>query len=216
MKQVKRIKNNVGEFTTVPYNILRDNNLTPTAKLLLIEILSDRDDFDLSQSVYCKRLGISTGGWYKSIQNLIKFGYIKRTKKKIDGKGIYYDYIIDESGSLSTPTDEVKLDPFKEDNEVSDINIPKIEENVLNTPQIDKEEKDNRKNLSQAELRRTINIVEPGFDPEHFLFSEIIYNTIKTNIKIDEIVLEVIKEDVDSITSVTELEDVITKISEAI
>ena len=107
MKTIKRIPTVKGEFTTVNYNLLRDKNLTPIAKLLLIEILSDNDNFTLSQTVYCNRLGISKGTWFNVIKNLIDNGYIKKEKKLTNSKGIYYNYIVSEYGDLIDSTTHI-------------------------------------------------------------------------------------------------------------
>ena len=54
----KKLEN--GKFTTIHNSILFDTRLTPTAFRLMTAILSDSDtQFNLSQTLYCKRLGIA-------------------------------------------------------------------------------------------------------------------------------------------------------------
>ena len=78
----KTIKSNnykVGTFTSVPYSILHNPNLSPTAKLLIIQILSDNDSFTLSPSLYAKRLGVTVKTIYNALDELEEKGYIRRT-----------------------------------------------------------------------------------------------------------------------------------------
>lgn len=96
----KRIK---GTFTQISYSVIRDKNLTPTARLLMIEILSDSADFHYSPSNYMKRLGISETAYDNAINNLIKYNYLGKTK--IDNTHYNY-YTISEYGNLKTDTPE--------------------------------------------------------------------------------------------------------------
>ena len=106
-----RTKKKSGNFTTIDIKIIKDNNLSSNAKILLISILSDSDSFELSQSLYCKRLGWQKNQFTTAIQQLEKSGYIKRTKldsdKAIAGKlkkgsnRILYFYTVSEFGNLN-------------------------------------------------------------------------------------------------------------------
>lgn len=121
----KTIKSNnykVGTFTSVPYSILHNPNLSPTAKLLIIQILSDNDSFTLSPSLYAKRLGVTVKTIYNALDELEEKGYIRRTPigddvyiagvKKKNSKKIIYHYLVSEFGNLNkdadntTPTEE--------------------------------------------------------------------------------------------------------------
>lgn len=132
-KTVFRCKNlKVGTYTMVPYHILRDKKLNSNAKILLIEILSDSDDFKLSQTVYCNRLGWDKKQFDRAMTCLIENGYIKRTQidddkyiptiKKAGSKKIIYYYTVSEFGNLHQyevqsktvlPPSKERLDEFK-------------------------------------------------------------------------------------------------------
>ena len=87
-----------GEFTTINYSILRDKRLTPNAKLLLIEILSDKDDFKFSEQLYMNRMGISKSVLYNALNNLKEVGYLKSTKI---GDTHYNFYTISQFANLN-------------------------------------------------------------------------------------------------------------------
>lgn len=98
-KKVIRREIKSGKFTTVNFKILRDNNLTSNAKILLIEILSDSDGFRYSEQLYINRMGISKGAYYRALNNLIDNGYVK--KSKIQNSDFNY-YTISEYGTLKS------------------------------------------------------------------------------------------------------------------
>jgi hypothetical protein len=98
-KTVVKKENKSGEFTTVHYSILRNLKLGPISKLLLIEILSDSNDFTFSQTLYCNRLGITKKTYFKAIKNLEECGYIRKTK--VINRNLYH-YTISEFGNLKT------------------------------------------------------------------------------------------------------------------
>lgn len=103
-KTIIRRKNEAGNFTTVSYKLLRDKNLKPNSKLLLIEILSDCDSFTLSQSLYCNRLGIDKRTFTSSIKDLENNGYCRRSKIKNTN---LYHYTFSEFGNLNKTVEEV-------------------------------------------------------------------------------------------------------------
>jgi hypothetical protein len=110
-RKIRKSNKKSGTFTTVDYNILRDKNLNCNAKILLIEILSDSDNFDLSQTLYCARLGWAKNQFTRAIEQLIEYGYMKRTpiekdkvipgKKKKGSNRILYFYTVSEYGNLN-------------------------------------------------------------------------------------------------------------------
>lgn len=110
-KTVIRKKTKSGEFTTIHNSILNDTRLTPLALKLLVQILSDSDDFTLSQTLYMNRLGIKENRTYlHAISNLEKCGYLKRKEidkdksiagiKKANSSKLVYHYTISEFGNL--------------------------------------------------------------------------------------------------------------------
>lgn len=104
----KRRNNTAGEFTTINYAALRDPRLTPLARLLLIEVLSDSDNFTFSETLYMNRLGIkSKPTYYVHLNKLIECGYVKKDDQN---GGHFKFYTISEYGNLNGSSTEKKLD----------------------------------------------------------------------------------------------------------
>lgn len=105
-KTVIRKENVKGQFTTVHHSILKDKRLSPNGFRLLVNILSDSDEnFKLSPTVYCNRLGITKTTFLNAVINLEKCGYLKREDSKIDASKNYYT--ISEYGNLRVSQEEV-------------------------------------------------------------------------------------------------------------
>lgn len=98
-KKVIRKENKAGDFTTVDYKILRNKNLTSNAKILLIEILSDTDKFQFSETLFLKRMNIAKSVYYNAINNLIENGYLRKSKIK---NTQYNYYTVSEYGNLNS------------------------------------------------------------------------------------------------------------------
>lgn len=110
-KKVHRRENKKGDFTTINYAILRDKRLTPNAKLLLIEILSDTDNFKFSEQLFINRMGITKKTLYRAMDNLKENGYLKSTKIK---NTKYNYYTISEFGNLNSKEEtEQETEPAK-------------------------------------------------------------------------------------------------------
>lgn len=88
-------------FTTIPHRIINDKRLSTDTRLLLISILSDADNFDISRTGLMNRLGLSEYKLDKAFNQLIEHGYLKKTKKY----GQYYHYTISEYGNLNNDSD---------------------------------------------------------------------------------------------------------------
>lgn len=102
-KNVIRKKLENGKFTTIHNSILFDTRLTPTAFRLMTAILSDSDtQFNLSQTLYCKRLGIAKQTFFNAVANLEKCGYLRKTPTGVKNT---YNYTISEFGNLNKTTD---------------------------------------------------------------------------------------------------------------
>jgi hypothetical protein len=112
-KTVIRKKTENGKFTTIHNSILYDTRLLPNAFRLLTAILSDSDtQFDLSQTLYCDRLGITKKTFFKAIANLEECGYLRKKDvgkdeiipkvKKANSDKILYHYTISEYGNLKS------------------------------------------------------------------------------------------------------------------
>ncbi|WP_242094319.1 helix-turn-helix domain-containing protein [Aestuariivivens sediminicola] len=110
-KTVIRAEKVAGKFTTISHRIIHDKRLSTEARLLLISILSDADSFDVSRTGLSKRLGLTEYKLDKALKELIKFGYIKKTKTH----GQYFHYTISEYGNLNKePENSVGLGKTKE------------------------------------------------------------------------------------------------------
>ncbi len=122
MKNVKKIRSEkkAGNFFSASTKILLDTNLNFNSLRLLISILNDSDDFNISETVYCNRLNMKKTTYYDAIKNLEQNGYLKRTEIKgkvapIKGKGgkkanstkKMYFYTVSEYGNLNTKTEKI-------------------------------------------------------------------------------------------------------------
>jgi len=105
-KTVIRAEKVAGKFTTIPHRIIKDKRLSTDARLLLISILSDADDFDFSRTGQMDRLAISDHILSKAINELVNFGYIKKTKTY----GHYFHYTVSEYGNLKQEDESVTED----------------------------------------------------------------------------------------------------------
>lgn len=133
-KTVIRKKTENGKFTTIHNSILYDTRLLPNAFRLLTAILSDSDtQFDLSQTLYCDRLGITKKTFFKAIANLEDCGYLRKKDigkdvivpkiKRANSDKIVYHYTISEYGNLkseSQPEIEVQPESVVENIEIED------------------------------------------------------------------------------------------------
>jgi DNA-binding Lrp family transcriptional regulator len=122
MKNVKKIRSEkkAGNFFSASTKILLDNKLTDGSLRLLINILNDSDDFNISETVYCNRLNITKKTFHNRMQNLEEAGYIKRTEidgkvapingkegKKANSTKKMYFYTVCEYGNLNTKTEKI-------------------------------------------------------------------------------------------------------------
>ena len=83
------------KFTTVQLNILHDKRLSPNGLRILISLLSDSENFNVSYKLFENRFGISNKTVRAAFNNLEACGYVKRTKLK---RGFHYT--ISEFGNL--------------------------------------------------------------------------------------------------------------------
>lgn len=110
-KNVIRKKLENGKFTTIHNSILFDTRLTPNAFRLMTAILSDSDThFNLSQTLYCKRLGIAKQTFFNALDNLEECGYLRKAPTGIKD---LKNYTLSEYGNLNKAADS------KEDNVTS-------------------------------------------------------------------------------------------------
>jgi hypothetical protein len=110
-KTVIRKKTENGKFTTIHNSILFDTRLTPNAFRLMTAILSDSDtNFNLSQTLYCKRLKIAKQTFFKAIAKLEECGYLKKTPTDIKN---FNFYTLSEYGNLGDKTTSADADALQ-------------------------------------------------------------------------------------------------------
>lgn len=134
-KTVIRKENLSGQFTTIHNSILLDKRLTPIAFRLLTMILSDSDTkFNLSQTLYVNRLGITKQTFFDALVNLEECGYLRKVDINRDKatKKIVYHYTISEFGNLNPKEKELELSLLEnvvveESAEVKEILLPEQE-----------------------------------------------------------------------------------------
>ena len=104
-----------GTFTTVSLDLLHNNKLSSDARFLLIEVLSDSDEFSFSATLYADRMKCKPKHIYNKVDELIEYGYAKKTripadayikgKKKRGSRKILYHYTFSEFGNLNNLDD---------------------------------------------------------------------------------------------------------------
>lgn len=114
-KNVIRKKLENGKFTTIHNSILFDTRLTPTAFRLMTAILSDSDThFNLSQTLYCKRLKIAKQTFFNAVANLEECGYLKKTSTGVKNT---YNYTLSEYGNFKSESQKV-IQPESDDENI--------------------------------------------------------------------------------------------------
>lgn len=131
-KQIKQ-ERKAGNYVSLSSNAFYDNKLSDGCKILLMSLLNDSEDFNVSEKVYCKRLNISKKTYHSRMKKLEENGYIRRTKiegkvapingkggKKSDSSKVLYFYTISEYGNLNNnPKEEVvENQEIKKDDEM--------------------------------------------------------------------------------------------------
>lgn len=126
-KTVIRKENEKGKFTTIHHSILKDKRLSSNGFRLLVNILSDSDEnFKLSPTVYCNRLGISKTTFLNAIKNLEECGYLKREDSKIDTSKNYYT--ISEFGNLKKEPSESITNESENPTEQEETSLEEVSE----------------------------------------------------------------------------------------
>lgn len=123
-KNVIRKKLENGKFTTIHNSILFDTRLTPNAFRLMTAILSDSDThFNLSQTLYCKRLKIAKQTFFNAVANLEECGYLKKTSTGVKNT---YNYTLSEYGNFKSESQEV----IQPESDVENIEIEDEKTNI--------------------------------------------------------------------------------------
>lgn len=109
-KTVIRKQPVAGQFTTIPNSILNDKRLSPVAFRILVSVLSDSDNFNLTYQLIQNRFNLSENTVRVAFKLLIKCGYMRIDSDTLK-RGNYY--IISEYGNLYTG-ESVDLAPKSE------------------------------------------------------------------------------------------------------
>jgi DNA-binding MarR family transcriptional regulator len=126
-KTVIRKQNVKGQFTTIHHSILKDKRLSPNGFRLLVSILSDSDEnFKLSPTVYCNRLGITKTTFLNAVINLENCGYIKREVSKVNKRKKHYT--VSEFGNLKKEQSESDINESENPIEQEEASLEDISE----------------------------------------------------------------------------------------
>lgn len=180
--QKKHRKENVaGQFITAKTTITRNKSLSSDAKILLIEIFSDSDTFNLSRTTYCNRLGWDVSKWKRTIDELACSGFLTRTENDKNKKTKFY--VISEFGNLKKEEPKQKTTPskktktvavdLKESNEVVELITEPISNEVVEAP----------KSAKQVLLDEAIEIVTDIVDRLYPLMPDDVYSKYIKDIK---------------------------------
>jgi hypothetical protein len=149
MKNVKKLRTEKksGNFFSASSKILLDSNLTLSSLRLLIAILNDSDDFNISETVYCNKLNMKKQTYYDALKNLEQNGYLRKTEidgkvAPINGKGgkkansskVMYFYIVSEFGNLNTTKSEDVIVEDIKHTPTQTIKTPIIKETIKKEP----------------------------------------------------------------------------------
>lgn len=80
-------KDKMHPFTSVLNDIIDNNGLTAEARLILIKMLRNKDDYSYSIDKISHSTGISVGKVTRAIKELQNYGYLRITKSKTTGFG---------------------------------------------------------------------------------------------------------------------------------
>jgi len=117
-----------GQFTTVSYDILRNNKLSSNDKIVLIELLSNDNSFILNHTILIKRTGIKEKGIRNCLRNLEEQKYLKRFNK---ARGSFY--IVCGLGKVDDIKYEIvdgEINALEGRLEVNELSVPETEENA--------------------------------------------------------------------------------------
>ena len=98
-----------GEFTQFKTEILFDKNLSAVSRVVLIYLLSNKEDWDYSEKNICENFGIKITQLRTALQQLMDNGYVNRTRLYEKGKFKKYIYDIFED---PTQNEKFMNDPF--------------------------------------------------------------------------------------------------------
>ena len=91
------------EFTVISRSISRDTNLNYFDKGLLLEILSNKDNYEFKSDEYKLKSGFGDVVYYNSIKKLQKLGYLSKVK-------LYCGYVWTINEKPVPPTKDQKLE----------------------------------------------------------------------------------------------------------
>ena len=99
---IHRMDPKKGNFVTMSRDILSSTELTDKAKVLLMLMLNNADNWNISVCYYGKLLGWGNTTLSNTVKNLVENGYLLTDKhSKGKGLGFLYTYVVSEFGNLN-------------------------------------------------------------------------------------------------------------------
>lgn len=99
---IHRMDPKKGNFVTMSKDILTSTELTDKAKVLLMLMLNNADNWNISVCYYGKLLGWGNTTLSNTVKNLVMNGYLLTDKhSKGKGLGFLYTYVVSEFGNLN-------------------------------------------------------------------------------------------------------------------
>ena len=157
-KTIIKAERIAGKFTTISHRVIHDKRLSVTARLLLVSILSDAENFDFSRTGLWKRLGITEYKLDASIKELQKYGYLKKTKTH----GQYFHYTISEYGNLKNEVEDSS--EMNNSHEVTTSNAQKDSIPYMNSEQFQKDWEQLSNYLTERDNYIDIDLLKAGVD----------------------------------------------------
>ena len=115
------IKKKTNNFTIIDNTGIRDENLSWKAKGLLVYLLHLPDDWQVYLEDLKNRSTDGRDSTISGIKELMKKGYIKRTRKRDKGKFVGYDYEVYE-----IPNEIIATENGKSENGLIDIDFSNL------------------------------------------------------------------------------------------
>jgi hypothetical protein len=128
-------------YSQISRELIRDPNVSPQAKWLIIYLLSHQEGFNISMPYILKNQKISKNRMYSMIDQCLEAGYLKRTEYLFEGRK-RFKYFISETPKFKNillcpqNQDTEKQDPGNEDTkkEQSSSNEEEKKEQYKETP----------------------------------------------------------------------------------
>ena len=112
---IHRMDPKKGNFVTMSRDILTSTELTDKAKVLLMLMLNNADNWNISVCYYGNLLGWGNTTLSNTVKNLVENGYLITNKhSKGKGMGFLYTYVVSEFGNLNPNKTKLTNEEVKE------------------------------------------------------------------------------------------------------